>query len=157
MPCRHFVVTSVPCVVLQQHMHHSHRFKRTISNYKKKRRKKREKTNHYCLLQHQDTEDIFEARNIDEICSQNRKADWDNFCTFRNNIISKVWKRKFDYFDELTEKLFKHERFGNKHWKKLVTSILRRRREKRVLTLTKFPYCVKTEQLLTQIKNGKHT
>ena len=61
----------------------------------------------------------------------NLKADWDNFCTFRNNIISKVRKRKFDYFDELTEKISKQERFGNKHWKKLVTSILRRRREKR--------------------------
>ena len=43
MPCRHFVVTSVPCVVLQQHMHHSHRFKRTISNYKKKKKKEERK------------------------------------------------------------------------------------------------------------------
>ena len=34
----------------------------------------------------------------------NLKADWDNFSTFRNNVISKVRKCKLDYFDELTEK-----------------------------------------------------
>ena len=32
----------------------------------------------------------------------NLRADWDNFRTFRNNVISKVRKRKLDYFDELT-------------------------------------------------------
>ena len=31
------------------------------------------------------------------------QADWDNFRTFRNNVISKVRKCKH-YFDELTEK-----------------------------------------------------
>ena len=34
----------------------------------------------------------------------NLKADWDNFRTFRNNVISKARKRKLDYFDELTKK-----------------------------------------------------
>ena len=34
----------------------------------------------------------------------NLKAEWDNFRTFRNNVISKVRKRKLDYFDELTKK-----------------------------------------------------
>ena len=57
----------------------------------------------------------------------NLKADWDNFCTFRNNVISKVRKRKLDYFDELTEKISNQERFGSKDWWKLVKSILRKK------------------------------
>ena len=61
----------------------------------------------------------------------NLKADWDNFRTFRNNVISKVRKRKFDYFDELTGKKKKkksnQERFGSKDWWKLVKSILRKK------------------------------
>ena len=32
----------------------------------------------------------------------NQKADCDNFRTFRNNVISKVRKRKLDNFDERT-------------------------------------------------------
>ena len=126
MPCRHFVVTTVSLVLFFSNTCIIVMGLRELFLITRNRENKL-----LCLLQRQDTENIFEARNIDEICSQNRKADWDNFCTFRNDIISKVRKRKFDYFDELTEKISKQERFGNKHWKKLVTSILRRRREKR--------------------------
>ena len=52
----------------------------------------------------------------------NLKADWDNFRTFRNNVISKIRKRKPDYFDELTEKI------SNQDWWKLVKSVLREKR-----------------------------
>ena len=58
----------------------------------------------------------------------NLKADWDNLRTLRNNVISKVRKRKLDYFDELTEKISNQERFGSKDWWKLVKSILRKKR-----------------------------
>ena len=58
----------------------------------------------------------------------NLRADLDNFRTFRNNVISKVRKRKLDYFDELTEKIYIQERFGSKDWWKLVKSILRKRK-----------------------------
>ena len=58
----------------------------------------------------------------------NLKADWDNFRTFRNNVISKVRKRKLDYFDELTEKISNQERFGSNDWWKLVKSVLRKKR-----------------------------
>ena len=57
----------------------------------------------------------------------NLKADWDNFHTFRNNVISKVRKRKLDYFDELTEKISNQERFDSKDWWKLVKFILRKK------------------------------
>ena len=162
---------SVPCAVLQQPKHHSHRFKRTIYNYEKLDKNK------FCsLLQGQNWEDIFETRSSDESACMftqvfmdsaqecmpvktvrvrtddapwmtneirllikqrgkmhkkakrsNLKADWDNFRTFRNNVISKVRKRKLDYFDELTEKISNQERFGSKDWWKLVKSILRKK------------------------------
>ena len=35
----------------------------------------------------------------------NSKKDWDNFRAFRNDVISKIIKRKIEYFDELTEKI----------------------------------------------------
>ena len=51
----------VPCAVLQQHRHQSHRFKRTIYNYEKL------DENKFCdLLQRQNWEDIFEERSTDE-------------------------------------------------------------------------------------------
>ena len=78
----------------------------------------------------------------------NLKADWDNFRTFRNNVISKVRKRKLDYFDELTEKISNQERFGSKDWWKLVKSILR----KKGIGPEEIPQCLKMEQLFMQIK-----
>ena len=78
----------------------------------------------------------------------NLKANWDNFRTFRNNVISKVRKRKLDYFDELTEKISNQERFGSKDWWKLVKSVLR----KKGIGPREFPHCVKMEQLFMQIK-----
>ena len=42
----------------------------------------------------------------------NLKEDWDNFRTSRNDGISKVRKRKLEYFDELTEKVSNPDRFG---------------------------------------------
>ena len=74
--------------------------------------------------------------------------DWDNFRTFRNNVISKVEKRKLDYFDELTEKISNQECFGSKDRWKLVKSVL----TKKVSALTEeIPHCVKMEQLFMQI------
>ena len=82
----------------------------------------------------------------------NLKADCDNFRTFRNNVISKVRKRKLDNFDERTGKKKKknsnQERFGSKDWWKLVKSILR----KKGIGPEEIPHCVKTEQLFMQIK-----
>ena len=168
-------MTSVPCAVLQQPKHHSHRFKRTIYNYEKL-----DKNNFCSLLQRQNWEDILETRSNDQSArmftkvfmdsaqecmpvktvrvrtddapwmtneirllikqrvkmhkkaitntGSNLRADSDNFRTFRNNVISKVRKRKLDYFDELTEKIYIQERFGSKDWWKLVKSILRKRK-----------------------------
>ena len=56
-----------------------------------------------------------------------KKSDWDNFHAFRNDVISKIRKRKIEYFDELTEKISNPERFGTKDWWKLVSSILRKK------------------------------
>ena len=58
----------------------------------------------------------------------NLKKDWDNFRAFRNDVISKIRKRKIEYFDELTEKISNPESIGNKDWWKLVDSILRKKR-----------------------------
>ena len=57
----------------------------------------------------------------------NSKKDWDNFRAFRNDVISKIRKRKIEYFDGLTEKISNPERFGNKDWWKLVNSILQKK------------------------------
>ena len=171
---------SVPCAVLQQHRHQSHRFKRTIYNNEKL------DENKFCdLLQRQNWEDIFKERSIDESAHlftkifmnsaqermpvktvsvrsndaawmtneiralikqrgkihknakrSNLKKDWDNFRAFRNDVISKIRKRKIEYFDELTEKISNPERFGTKDWWKLVSSILRK---KKVLVLKNSP------------------
>ena len=56
-----------------------------------------------------------------------KKSDWDNFHAFRNDVISKIRKRKIQYFDELTEKISNPECFGNKDWWKLVNSILQKK------------------------------
>ena len=53
----------------------------------------------------------------------NSKKDWDNFRAFRNDVISKIRKRKIEYFDKRTEKISNPERFGNKDWWKFVHSI----------------------------------
>ena len=51
----------VPCAVLQQHRHQSHRFKRTVYDYEKLHENK------FCdLLQRQNWEAIFKERSIDE-------------------------------------------------------------------------------------------
>ena len=55
----------------------------------------------------------------------NLKKDQDNSRAFRNDVISKIRKRKIQYFDELTEKIYNTERFSNKDWWKLVNSIFR--------------------------------
>ena len=171
---------SVPCTVLQQHQHQSHRFKRTVYDYEKLHENK------FCdLLQRQNWEAIFKERSIDESAHlftkifmnsaqermpvktvsvrsndaawmsneirelikqrgkthkkakrSNLKKDWDNFRAFRNDVISKIRKRKIEYFDWLTEKISNPERFGNKDWWKLVNSILRK---KKVLVLKNSP------------------
>ena len=79
----------------------------------------------------------------------NLRADWDNFRTFRNNVISKVRKRKLDYFDELTEKNIQPGTFRQQG---LVETSQIHSQEKKVSALRKSPQCLKMEQLFMQIK-----
>ena len=51
----------VPCALVQQHKHQSHRFKRNIYHYEKL-----DENKFFDLLQSQIWEDIFEERSIDE-------------------------------------------------------------------------------------------
>ena len=83
MSCRHFVVTSVPCAVLQQPKHQSHRFKRTIYNYEKLDKNK------FCsLFQRQNWEDILETRSNDQSARMFTKVFMDSAQELH---ASKIW------------------------------------------------------------------
>ena len=57
----------------------------------------------------------------------NSEADWTHFRRFRNQVVMKIRKRKYDYLADLDRKASDPHLFGKKDWWKIVKTYMKKK------------------------------